>query len=177
MPEGSLIESHDHSRVIIVGFVFRVVVEQGHVPVSVVLKIQGVQVVGREIDLDLWISPEVRREPFRGVGQVLIFHIPIDNACSRFEDLEHPLSWIRTLILQAIQIAKRIAEVGLEISHRKEKKRVQAVVAGRIIDPPCVHYRTLPCQGQSFAIVIALLVLSLHIGGHESDELFPGRKR
>ena len=42
MPEDSLIESHDHSRVIIVGFVFRVVVEQGHVPVSVVLKIQGV---------------------------------------------------------------------------------------------------------------------------------------
>jgi len=42
VPEGSLIESHDHSRVIIVGFVFRVVVEQGHVPVSVVLKMQGV---------------------------------------------------------------------------------------------------------------------------------------
>ncbi len=124
VPEGSLIETHDQSRVIIVIFAHGIIGEQGHVPVAVFLYMQVVQVVGSKIDLGLRISPEVRRELLRGVGYVSLFHVSIDNPSGGSQNLEHPLSWIRMLILQTVQVAEHIAKVGFEISHRKKKKRI-----------------------------------------------------
>ena len=102
VPEGSLIETHDQSRIIIVNILCRIIGEQSHVPVAVVLCMQVVQVVGSEIDLGLRIGPEVRGELLRGVGCVSLFHVPIDNASGGSENLKHPLSWIRTPMLQTI---------------------------------------------------------------------------
>ena len=102
VPEGPLIEAHNPSWVIVIGVGCRVVTEEGHVPVAVVPQMQDVQVVGREIDLGLWMSPEVCGKLLWGMGHVLMSHILIDKASGGSENLKHPLSRIGKPVLQTV---------------------------------------------------------------------------
>jgi hypothetical protein len=147
VPEGSLIEPHYISWVIVIGGGCSIIGEESKIPVAVLLLMQIVQVVGGEICLGLWIGPEVSRKYLRGVGYFSSFHIPIDTESCRFEDLKHPLRRIRMLTLQTIQIPQHIIKICFKISHSKKEKGIETIVAGSIIDKSRVHQGPFLCHG------------------------------